>query len=85
MSYSLSSLNVAIIPVPDNVLMDINSNPEADQEAQDAELVLQQAQEKVKLVAEAWEKHREEWKRQEEKVQLVAAMNWLLNRLHIWQ
>ena len=66
MSYSLSSLNVAIIPVPDNVLMDINSNPEADQEAQDAELVLQQAQEKVKLVPEAWEKHWVEQKRLEE-------------------
>jgi len=40
MSYSPSSLNAAIIPVSKNVLMDIDSNPEADQEAQDMELIL---------------------------------------------
>ena len=47
-----SSSNVAAT-VLDNVLMDIVSNPEAYQAAQDAELVLRQAQEKVRLVAEA--------------------------------
>jgi len=40
MSYSPSSSNVTIVPIPNNVLMDFNSNPEADQEAQDMELVL---------------------------------------------
>jgi len=46
--------------------MDINSNPEADQVAQDVELVLWQAQEKVRLVAEAGETSRG-WKRQGER------------------
>ena len=59
--------------------MDIN--PKADpkavcvkQEAQDVEKILQQAQEKVTLVNEGQEKCWEEWKRLEEKVQLVTAM-----------
>jgi len=69
MFHSLNSLNVAIIPISDNVLMDINSDPEAQQEAHDMELVLQQAQEKLRLVNVAWERCQEEWKRLvEEKV-----------------
>ena len=55
MSPTLSSSN-AVAPTLDNVLMDIDSNPEVDQVAQDVEMVLQQAQEKVRLVAEAWER-----------------------------
>ena len=68
MSQSPSSSNI-VAPVADNVFMEIDSNPEADQAAQEAELVLQQAQEKVRLVTEAWERCQEEWKRLvEEKV-----------------
>jgi len=35
--------------------MDVNSDHEAEQEAQDMELILWQAQEKLWLVNEAWE------------------------------
>ena len=66
MSHYPSSLNVATTPISDNILMDIDSDPEAKQEAQDMELVLQQAHEKLRLVNEAWERHQEEWRRQEE-------------------
>ena len=65
MSPTPSSSTVAI-PSLDSVLMDIDSDLEADQVAQDTELVLRQAQEKVRLVAEAQERHREDWKRNEE-------------------
>ena len=55
--------------------MDIDSDPKAEQEAQDAELVLQQAWEKLRLVDEAQERHWEEWKKlEEEKKWLVMAM-----------
>jgi len=42
---------------PDNIFADIDSDLEADQVAQDVDLVLQQAQEKVRQVAEAQERH----------------------------
>jgi len=74
MSPTPSSSTVAI-PSLNSVLMDIDSDPEADQEAQDVELVLRQAQEKVRLVAEAQERCQEDQKRKEEerKAQIVAA------------
>jgi len=79
MSPTPSSSHVAIAPINNNVLMDIN--PKADpkavcvkQEAQDVEKILQQAQEKVTLVNEGQEKCWEEWKRLEEKAQLVMMM-----------
>ena len=56
MSPTPSSLTIAI-PTLDNVLVDIDSDLEADQVAQDTELVLRQAQEKVRLVTEAQERH----------------------------
>ena len=65
MSFTLSSLN-AVTPILNNVLMDIDSDPEADQEAQNTEMILWQAQEKLRLVNEAWERCWEEWKRLEE-------------------
>ena len=73
MSPTLSSLK-AVTPIFNNVFMDINSDPEAKQEPQEVELIIQQAWEKLRLVNEAQERHWEEWKRLEEKVQLVTAM-----------
>jgi len=57
--------------------MDINYNsyPKAVQEAQNAELILQQAEEKVRLVNEAGERCQEEQKRlEQEKAWLVTTM-----------
>jgi len=74
MSQSPASSKLAA-PTANNVFMDINSDCEAEQEAQDAELILQQAQVKLRLVNEAQEHCREEWKRlEEEKTRLVLAM-----------
>jgi len=75
MSQSPSSSNVTIVPLTDNVLKDIDSDPEAEQEAQDMELIIQQAWEKLRLVNEAWERCQEVQKKlEEEKKLLVAAM-----------
>ena len=49
-------------PITDNIQMDVNSDLEAEQAA----LELAQAQEQVRAIQEAWEKRREERKRQEE-------------------
>ena len=73
MSQSLISPNFAATTA-DNVLMDIDSDHEAEQEAQDAEIVFRQAQEKLRLVNEAWEQCQVAWKKLEEKEQIVVAM-----------
>jgi len=61
-----------IIPIAENVPMDVDSNSEAEQAA----LELTQAQEWVRTANEAQEKHQVEWKRQEEerKAKIVAAI-----------
>ena len=62
-----------IMPTADNIQMDVNSNSEAEQAAQE----LAQAHEWVHTANEAQEKHQEEWKRKEEEekeAQWIAAM-----------
>ena len=60
-------------PTADNIQMDIDSDLEAKQAAQE----FAQAQEWLRVANEAWEKHQEEWKRKEEEekeAQWIAAM-----------
>ena len=61
-----------VIPIANNVPMDVDSDSETEQVA----LELAQAQEWVHASKEAREKHWEEWKRQEEerKVKIVVAI-----------
>ena len=49
-------------PIADNVLMDVDSNSEAEQVAQK----LAQAQELVCMANEARKRHQEEWRRHQE-------------------
>ena len=51
-----------ITPTADNVQMDIDSDLEAKQVARE----FAQAQERLHITNEAWERHQEEWKRKEE-------------------
>jgi len=51
-----------ITPTADNIQMDVDSDSEAEQAAQE----LAQAQEQVRTANKAWEGHREERRRKEE-------------------
>jgi len=60
-----------ITPTTNNVQMDVDSNLEAVQVAWE----LAQAQERVCAANEAWERHRDEWRRkEEEEAQWIVAM-----------
>src|SRR5882724_5056329 len=61
-----------LVPITDNIPMDVDSDVVAEQAA----LELAQAQERLHITKEAWEKCREERKRQEEerKAKIMAAI-----------